>query len=104
MGHAAHEAKALDLFAIDFEQRFSFFRFTRKSARREYAAVMRSIERRCTVRLSLGEGHTALPNHAIEMIARPGNELPNQVARLLVAEPVGPRPELFLPTNLFQAV
>src|SRR5260370_6285141 len=64
---------------------------------------MRSIERRCTVRVSLGEGNTALPNHAIDMIDRPGNELLKQVERLLIAELVEPRPELFLRMNLFHA-
>src|SRR6267378_4281353 len=103
MGHSAYKTEALDQIAIDFEERFGFFRFTRKGARREYAAVMRGIERRRTVRVSFTEGNTALPNHAVDMIDPARNELLKQVERLLIAELVEPWPELFLRMNLFHA-
>src|SRR5205823_2324644 len=89
--------------AIDLEERFGFFRFTRKGARREYAAVMRSIERRRTVCVSFSESNTALPNHAVDMIDRAGNELLKQIERLLIAELVEPWPEFFLRMNFFHA-
>src|SRR5260370_34246829 len=45
MGHSAYETEALDQTAIDFEERCGFLRFTRKSARRKYPALVRGIER-----------------------------------------------------------
>src|SRR5438045_9723372 len=90
--------------AIDIDERFGFFRFTRKGARREYAAVMRSIERRRTVCVSFSESNTALPNHAVDMIDRAGNELLKQIERLLIAELVEQWSEFFLRMNFFDAV
>ncbi len=46
--------------AIDFEKRFGFLRFPGKGARREYAALMGSIERRRAIGVRFGERKAAL--------------------------------------------
>src|SRR3989475_2801929 len=92
VSHSAHEAKSLQQIAIDFEERFGFFRFTRKSARGEYAALMRGVKRRRAVGVGFGESDAAIGNHAVDVIDGAGKELLEQVKRLLVAELVQPAP------------
>src|SRR5260370_7487029 len=94
MGDSAHKTEALDEIAIDFEERFGFFRFTRESARREYSALMRGVERRRAIGVSFGEGNTALGNHPVDLIDRPRNQCLKQPPRLLLADLPPPVPHL----------
>src|SRR5882762_2103107 len=103
MGHSAYKTKALDQIAIDFEERFGFFRFTRKGTRGEYPALVGGIERRRAIGVSFGEGNTALGNHAVDVIDHARNEFLKQIERLLIAELVQPVPQLVGVMNLFHA-
>src|SRR5260370_36071410 len=85
MGHSAHEAEPLKQIAIDFEERFAFFRLTRKRARGEYAALMRGIERRRAIGMGVGEDNTAFCNITVNVIDGAVNELLKQIKGLLKA-------------------
>src|SRR5260370_39574182 len=87
---------------MDLEERFGLLGFARKSARGEYAALMRSIERRSAIGVGLGENHLAVGNHAVHMIDRAGNELLQQIKGLLIAELVEPVPQLIGVMNLLR--
>ncbi len=60
-------------------ERFGFFGFAGKSARGEDAALMRGIERRRAVGVSLGESDAALGNDAVDVKDGAGNELLEQI-------------------------
>src|SRR5256885_17147452 len=89
--------------AIDLEKGFGFLAFTRKSARGEYAALMRGVQRRRAIGMGFGEDNAALGNHAVHVIDRAGNELLQQIKRLLIAELVEPVPQLVGVMNLLHA-
>src|SRR6266446_7639438 len=89
--------------AIGLEERFGFFRIARKSARREHASLMRRVQRRRAIAVSFRENDTALGDYAVHVIDRAGNELLQQIKRLLIAKLVQPWPQFFLRMNLFHA-
>src|SRR5260370_16145036 len=100
MSGSVQEVETLDQIGIDLEERFGFFRFTGKSARGEYAALMGSIERRRAVGVGFGENYLPVGNHAVHVIDRDANELFEQIKGLLVAELIEPVPSLVGIVNL----
>src|SRR6266699_3102514 len=64
---------------------------------------MRGIERRRAISMSFREDNATLGNHAINMKDRAGNELLQQIERLLIADLIQPGPEFVGRMNLFHA-
>jgi hypothetical protein len=100
---SSKEAQLIENFSIHFEECFSVDGIARKCARGEYAALVRSLQRRRAVRVSLREDNLAFGSHAIDMIDAAGNELFEQIVRLMVAKLIEPGPELGGLVNLFHA-
>src|SRR5215470_7469417 len=91
---AANRAESFDDVAIDLEQRLRLRAIARERAGTENTALVRYIERRRTVGMGIGEDHFTLGYNAVHVEYRTGNELFQQVVRLLVSQLIEPRPQL----------
>src|SRR5882762_1195754 len=92
--HSAKIAEAFDYAAIYFEQVFGFGSIALQRAGGEDAALMRDVQRRRTVDVGLGEEYFTLGNYAVHVVDRAGNELLEEIKRLLIAELIEPGPEV----------
>ena len=64
---------------------------------------MRNIERRRAIAVGIGEEHFALGDHAVHVKDGAGNELLEQIVRLLVAQLIEQGPELVRRVNFLHA-
>src|SRR6267154_3283968 len=94
VGHAAEIAEAFDYAAIYFEQVFGFGSIALQRASGEDAALMRDVQRRRTVDVGLGEEHFTLGDYAVHVADGAGNELLEEIKRLLIAELIEPGPQV----------
>src|ERR1700734_843232 len=91
---AANQAESLHYVVVQSVKLAGLFGIARQSARGENAAFVRGVQRRRSVGVRFGESDFALGNDAVDVEHVAGDKLFEQVARLVVAEPLENRPQL----------